>query len=163
MIAANGSFVSWLKGKGITLSATSSHGQWKVTNPKVSDAEYDVVFSIRSFPSWASNEQMRNAIQGINLAYVLNARAHPAMSYGTWTAADPASWAKSEDELPKVDGLPVTEAAQKYFRQYGRPSWWQVLQIGFAVIVWAVLARKKRRGGERAPDDGAQAVAESNG
>src|SRR5262245_28983964 len=53
--------VSWLKHKGVTLELTGvaeDHTGWKITQPRTSD-EYDVVFIIRSFPSEASEEQMR--------------------------------------------------------------------------------------------------------
>ncbi len=46
--------VAWLKHKGVTLEYTGSAvggGWWKLTEPKT-PADYDVVFSIRSFPSW---------------------------------------------------------------------------------------------------------------
>jgi hypothetical protein len=112
--------VSWLKHKGVTLEYTGSAeggGWWRVTEPKASD-EYDVGFSIRTFPSWASEEQMREALD-INLAYMLNAPAHLAMSYGGYHGkhAD-AKHPKSEDELPKVNGLPVTKAVEQWFKEY---------------------------------------------
>lgn len=113
--------VSWLKHKGVTLeyakNAEGDGGWWRVTEPETSD-EYDVVFSIRAFPSWASEEQMREALD-INLAYMLNAPAHLAMSYGGFHGkhAD-AKHAESEDELPKVGGLPITKAVEQLFKEY---------------------------------------------
>src|SRR5687767_12097841 len=56
--------VSWLKHKGVTLEYAGSPeggGWWRVTAPKTS-SEYDVTFSIRSFPSWALEAQMREAL-----------------------------------------------------------------------------------------------------
>src|SRR5262249_52097727 len=56
--------VSWLKHKGVTLEYAGSPdggGWWRVTEPKTLD-QYDVAFSIRSFPSWASEKQMREAL-----------------------------------------------------------------------------------------------------
>lgn len=112
--------VAWLKHKGVTLEYTGSAeggGWWRLTEPKTS-AEYDVVFSIRSFPSWASEAQMRAALD-INLAYMLNARAHLAMSYGgTHGTHAESKLPKSDDELPKVGGLPVTKAVEKWFMEY---------------------------------------------
>src|SRR5262245_16713218 len=61
---------SWLKHKGVTLEfagSTEGGGWWRVTEPKTSD-EFDVTFSIRSFPAWASEAQMREALD-VNLAY----------------------------------------------------------------------------------------------
>jgi hypothetical protein len=112
--------VSWLKHKGITLEYTGSTdggGWWRVTAPKPSD-EYDVAFSIRSFPSWASEAQMREALD-INLAYQLNAPAHLAMSYAIFSGTHPDSkLPKSDDELPMVNGLPITKTVEKLFKEY---------------------------------------------
>lgn len=108
--------VSWLRRKGITLESEGS-GWWKVTQPKTSD-EYDVVFSIRSFPAWASEQQMRDALD-INLAYVLNAPAHLAMSYGSFRGTTPdAKLPRSDDELPKLNGVPVTKAIEQLFTKH---------------------------------------------
>ena len=113
-------FVSSLKHKGVTLEHAkpgADHGWWIITQPKISE-DYDVGFSIRSFPPWASEEQMREALD-VNLAYMLNAPAHLAMSYAGYTGMRPESpLPKSEDELPKVDGLPITKAVEKWFREY---------------------------------------------
>jgi len=59
-----------------------------------------VVFSIRTFPTWALEEQMREALN-VNLAYMLNAPANLAMSYGGINGTHPeADMPKSDDELP---------------------------------------------------------------
>ena len=112
--------VSWLKHKGVTLEYAGSPeggGWWKVTAPKPSD-DYDVTFSIRSFPSWASEAQMREALD-VNLAYQLNAPAHLAMSYAGFSGMHPdAKLPKSGDELPKVNGLPITKAVERWFMEY---------------------------------------------
>lgn len=115
-------FVAWLQTEGIRLESTKTAegvGWWRVAEPKISD-EYDVVFSIRAFPSWASAEQMRDALD-ISLAHMLNAEAHLAMSYGGFQGkhAD-AKLPRSEDELPRVNGLPVTKAVEHLFKQYKR-------------------------------------------
>ncbi len=112
--------VAWLKHKGVTVEYTGSAeggGRWRVTEPKT-PADYDVVFSIRSFPAWASEKQMREALD-INLAYMLNAPAHLAMSYGGTHGKNPeAKGPTSDDELPKVGGLPVTTAVEQWFKEY---------------------------------------------
>ena len=112
--------VAWLKHKGVTLEYAGSPeggGCWKATAPKASD-EYEVVFSIRSFPSWTSEGQMRAALD-INLAYQLNAPAHLAMSYAICSGTHPdAKLPKSDDELPKVNGLPFTKAVERWFMEY---------------------------------------------
>lgn len=112
--------VSWLKHKGVTLEYTGSAeggGWWKVVQPKT-PADYDVVFSIRSFPAWASEKQMREALD-INLAYQLNAPAHLAMSFGgcTGTQAE-AELPKTDEVLPMVNGVPVTQAVEQWFMEY---------------------------------------------
>ncbi len=114
-------FVAWLKRKGVTLeyakNADDDGGWWRVTQPHSSD-EYDVVFSIRSFPSWASEEQMLKALD-VNLAYMLNASTRLAMSYAGVSGNHPdAALPKSDDELPKVSGLPITKAVEELFKEY---------------------------------------------
>ena len=114
-------FVSWLKRKGVTLeyakNAEGDGGRWRVTQPRTSD-EYDVTFSIGSFPSSASEEQMREALD-VNLAYQLNAPAHLAMSYAGFSGTHPdAKLPKSHDDLPKVNGLPISKAVERWFMEY---------------------------------------------
>jgi hypothetical protein len=110
--------VSWLKHKGVTLELRAEGSiEWRVTEPKTS-ADYDVVFIIRSFPSGASEEQMRQALD-VNLAYMLNAPAHLAMSNGGCSGTHPdAQLPKSDDELPRVNGLPITKAVERWFMEY---------------------------------------------
>ncbi len=111
--------VTWFKHKGVTLEykkGAEGGGWWIVTQPKIS-AVYDVVFSIRSFPSWASEAQMREALD-VNLAYMLNAPEHLAMSYAGNHGHPDAKHPTSDDELPKVSGLPVTKAVEKWFKEY---------------------------------------------
>jgi hypothetical protein len=112
--------VAWLKHKGVTLEYAGSPeggGWWRVTEPKAS-ADFNVVFSIRSFPSWASEAQMREALD-VNLAYMLNASAHLAMSYAGFTGTHPdANLPKSDDELPRVNGMPMTKAVERWFMEY---------------------------------------------
>lgn len=113
-------FVSWLKQKGVTLEYAKypgDGGPWRVTQPMIS-AEYDMVFSLRAFPSGASEKQMRDALD-VNLAYVLNAKAHLAMSYAGYHGRHPdAKLPTFDDELPKVGGLPVSKAVEKWFKEY---------------------------------------------
>ena len=95
-------FVSWLKQKGVTLEYARNPGDggpWRVTQPKIS-AEYDVVFSIRAFPSGASEKQMRDALN-VNLAYVLNTKAHLAMSYAGYQGRYPEDMARCALVLSK--------------------------------------------------------------
>lgn len=64
-------------------------GWWRVTRPANLDS--DVIVSLRSFPEGASADQMRNALMQINLAYLLNAPAHVAMSYPSVRGAGPGA------------------------------------------------------------------------
>jgi hypothetical protein len=84
---------------------------WRLTKPAFPDG-YEMAFSVRTFPEWASEEQMRVSLMQINLAYMLNAPAQLAMSYsgGGQTATD--------DKMPWHNGLPVNEAVYKLFRDY---------------------------------------------
>lgn len=114
-------FVAWVKSKGVTLEfvkhAEGDGGVWRIERPLISE-DYDVYFLIHSFPSWASEKQMREAID-VNLAYMLNAPAQLAMSYACRTSKHPeANLPKSDDELPKVNGLPVTKAVERWFQEY---------------------------------------------
>jgi hypothetical protein len=114
------SLVSWLKHKGVTLELRKpAEGavEWRVTEPRTSD-EYEVVFIIRGFPPGASEDQMRQALD-VNLAYMLNAPARLAMSYGGVNGTHPgAKLPKSDDELPMINGLPITKAVEAWFMEY---------------------------------------------
>jgi hypothetical protein len=114
-------WVAWLKQQGVVLECTNpkeNRGEWRVVQPVVSD-DYDVVFHIRSFPAWASREQMQAAIADVNLAYLLNAQAHLAMSYAGFRGKRPESkLAQSDDELPQVNHLPLTKAVEQWFMAY---------------------------------------------
>jgi hypothetical protein len=61
---------------------------WRVTHPAVPG--FDVIVSLRSFPENASASQLQESLERINLAYVLNAGAHVAMSYPSLRGARPA-------------------------------------------------------------------------
>jgi hypothetical protein len=114
-------FVAWLKQKGVTLesdkNAESGGGNWRLIQPPTSD-EYVVSFSIRSFPSWTTEQEMRMALD-VNLAYMLNAPEHLAMSHAMTRGTHPeAQLPTSDDELPKINGVPVTTAVEDLFKQY---------------------------------------------
>jgi hypothetical protein len=64
-------------------------GWWHVTQP--ANPEYDVIVSLRAFPESATAEQMQNALTQINLAYLLNAPAHLAMSHPGLRGAGPGT------------------------------------------------------------------------
>lgn len=112
--------LSWLEDKGVSLEVTrivENYVECRVARPQISN-DYDVVFSIRSFPPDASEKVMRQALD-VNLAYMLNAPAHLAMSYAGYVGNSPETQLpQTEEELPKVDGMPVTKAVEKGFREY---------------------------------------------
>ncbi len=61
---------------------------------------------------------MRAALD-INLAYMVNSPARLAMSYGGTVGKTPeAKGPTSDDELPKVSGLPVTKVVEQWFTEY---------------------------------------------
>lgn len=114
-------FVAWLKQKGVTLeyveNAEDNGGNWRFIKPQTSD-DYLVAFSIRSLPPWASSEQMREALD-INLKYMLNASEHLAMSHAMTSGTHPdAQLPKTDDELPKFHGVPVSKVVEELFGQY---------------------------------------------
>ena len=71
--------VANLTKNGIKLEYSDDAGDWRIVEPKHADGTMSV--SIRSFPIAASEEQMRWAVSGINLAYQLNVSAHLAISH----------------------------------------------------------------------------------
>jgi hypothetical protein len=118
-------FVAWVARKGVTLefvkSAQGDGGVWRIARPQISE-EYDVYFLIHSFPSWASEKQMRDALD-VNLAYMLNSPTYLAMSYAGFRGKHPeANLPESDDELPEVNGLPVTKAVEGWFKEYSARS-----------------------------------------
>lgn len=114
-------FVAWLKRQGVTLHYKrhdGGGGDWRIVRPRGSE-EYDVIFYLRSFPAHATQEQMQAALMETSLAYQLNAQARLAMSYAGFRGTHPsANSPASEEELPQVDGLPVSKAVERWFRQY---------------------------------------------
>jgi len=69
--------VAYFRANGVQLEHES--GLWHA--PAYAWHGATVGVSLRTFPEWASTEEMREAISRINLAYALNPTAHIAMSY----------------------------------------------------------------------------------
>jgi len=114
-------FIEWLKRKGVALEfvkyAEGDGGCWRVAQPQIS-SEYEVYFLVHSFPSWASEKQMREALD-VNLAYMLNAPAQLAMSHACFSGKHPeAKLPESNDELLHANDLPVTKAVERWFQEY---------------------------------------------
>ena len=79
--------VAYFETHGVKL-AYERDGWWRVTQPAIPG--FDVIVSLRSFPESAPAHQLQKSLTRINLAYVLNAGAHVAMSYPSLRGARPA-------------------------------------------------------------------------
>ena len=88
-------------------------GEWLVADPKA-DA-YDVVVHLRTFPPGTTEQEMRDTLKQINLAYMLNVPARVAMSYPVLRGNDRAM------KLPKLDQVPVVAKLESLFKEY-RPE-----------------------------------------
>lgn len=100
-------FVAYLKKNGMTLVYSDSSKSWHIVQPRPSSGNFSV--SIRSFPDWATEQQMGHAISQINLAYKLNAPAHLAVSYfGGIDAKD----------VPKAEFDAVEKKLNELFQKY---------------------------------------------
>jgi hypothetical protein len=96
---------------GIRL-AHESGGWWRVTEP--GGLGHDVMVSLRALPEGASADQMQNALLQINLAYLLNAPAHVAMSYPSVRGAGPAATTEARF-------LALKDTLERLFREYQPP------------------------------------------
>jgi len=88
-------------------------GEWLVADPKADG--YDVVVHMRTFPPGATEQEMRDTLRQINLAYMLNVPARVAMSYPGLRGTDRAK------KLPKIDQVPVAAKLESLFKEY-RPE-----------------------------------------
>ncbi|MEO8755982.1 MAG: hypothetical protein ABI624_25265 [Casimicrobiaceae bacterium] len=70
--------VAHFQARGILL-VHDERSWWRVVPP--ASPEFEVLVSLRAFPSDARAERQQEALKRINLAYLLNAEAHVAMSY----------------------------------------------------------------------------------
>jgi len=73
-------FVGYLRTAGMTIEYVASDRSWHAGR------HGEVKMSIRTLPGWATEDEMKNALQQINLAYMLSPRAHIAMSYPSYSA-----------------------------------------------------------------------------
>ena len=114
-------YVAWLKRNGVTLENVRHDGagsaEWRVVKPRNTDA-YDVVFYLGSFPPGTSEKRMQVSVKSVNLAYLLNAPAHLAMSHGGTRGNSAEAQLPSDDALPTLNGLPVTQAIEQLFVKY---------------------------------------------
>lgn len=116
-------YVAWLNRNGVTLENVKNDdgagsAEWKVVRPRNTDA-YDVVFYLGSFPLGTPVKRMEASVKDTNLAYLLNAPAHLAMSHGGMRGnSSEAQLSRSDDALPTLNGLPVTKAVEQLFAKY---------------------------------------------
>lgn len=116
-------YVAWLNRNGVTLENVkhddgAGSAEWRVVQPRNTDA-YDVVFYLGSFPPGTPVPRMEAAVKDTNLAYLLNAPAHLAMSHGgTRGNRAEAQLPRSTEPLPTLNGLPITQAVEQLFARY---------------------------------------------
>jgi hypothetical protein len=73
-----------------------------------------VIVSLRAFPEGASAEQLREALTGINLAYLLNAEAQVAMSHPGVRGGGPVA-------MKDVRFISLKTELERLFQEY-RPT-----------------------------------------
>jgi len=110
--AAIKEFVSYLAKNGVKLQKDKS-GWWAVEDEKADC--YRVIVSLKTFPPSATDKEMQAALRQINLAYMLNAPSHLAMSHPGLQIIDPMN------QPPKLDQIPVAAKLKKLFTEY-RPA-----------------------------------------
>lgn len=110
-------YVAWLKRNGVTLENIGGRGTWKVVSPRNSD-KYDVTFHIGSFPEGTTEARMRAAANEGALAYMINAPARLAMSHAGTIGYEQEPRLRTDDDLPKLNGVPVTKAVEQLFSKY---------------------------------------------
>lgn len=99
-------FLRYLDRRGITL--VEKERWWRVVRPR-SDG-YTVMVSLRVYPQTATEAEMRRELSRINLAYMVNSRAHMAMSYPSAEGALPRD--------TRLQDIPVIKALQQAFEDY---------------------------------------------
>lgn len=92
---------------------TAKDGGWMVADPKGDG--YEVIVYLRTFPPDATEKEMRDKLQMVNLAHHLNVPSRLAMSYPGLRHTDPAK------KAPKLDQIPVVAKLEKLFKEY-RPA-----------------------------------------
>src|SRR5262249_50703029 len=105
--------VAHLAKNGVKLQP-DERGWWVVTDPKGDG--YEVVVHLRTFPVGTTEKQMRDFLQMVNLAYMLNVETRVAMSYPGLKATDSAK------KLPKLAEVPVAAKLQRLFKEYQPPE-----------------------------------------
>ena len=106
--------VAYFAKNGVPLQKDKDGFWWVVTDPKAEG--YEVTVSLRTFPAKATEQEMRNELRRINLAYRLNARARVAMSYPGLRGTRP------ESKPPPLDQVPVAAKLEKLFKEYRPPE-----------------------------------------
>jgi hypothetical protein len=87
---------------------------WIVTRPAACD--FQVVIALRSFPLSATEQQMTHELTSVNLAFILNAPAHIAMSHPGFRGTLPDSVRRNpDDEVTRKKMIDL-------FKRYRPPS-----------------------------------------
>lgn len=109
-------YVAWLQRNGVTLENIGG-GAWKVVSPRNSD-KYDVAFHLGSFPEGTTEARMRAAANEGALAYLVNAPAQLATSHAGLIGYEQEPRSRTDDDFPKLNGVPVTKAVEQLFLKY---------------------------------------------
>jgi len=108
-------FIAYLRSHGIVAERDLSSGSddWRVVRPATKG--YSVVFYLLLLPLDATEEQMHNVLNQINLGTMLNAPAHLAMSHPSYRATKvPAAG------FPNAEQDPTCKRLEELFKQYKR-------------------------------------------
>lgn len=107
--------IDYFAKNGIKMEKAREWG-WHVVDPKLEG--YYVLVNLKSFPSQATEKEMRKALEPISLAHMLNAPARLAMSYPCLSADAPG---KPKYKAPDIEKLPIYARMIKLFMDY-RPA-----------------------------------------
>jgi hypothetical protein len=106
-------FIDYLGKNGVKLEPDKD-GWWVVTDPKGDG--YEVLISLKTFPTGTSEKDMQATLKMINLAHILNAPSHLAMSLPSLRHTEAAK------KPPKLDQIPVVARLEKLFKEYRPPE-----------------------------------------
>ena len=98
---------------GVPLEKHKDSNWWVLTDAKGDG--YEMVVAIRTFPAKATEQQMREELQTINLYFMLNAPARVAMSRPSLRLTDPA-------KKPPPEKTAAGAKLEKLFKDYRPPD-----------------------------------------
>ena len=108
-------FITYLRGHGIEAERDLSgwSDSWRVIRPATKD--YSVAFALIFFATEVTAEQMHNELLRINLGMMLNAPAHLAMSFPSYTAPK-----EPDSGWPNAEKDPTCNRIKDLFKHYKR-------------------------------------------